>query len=57
MVVFCKGLLIMIVLPYDYFLIVWFVLGAASTAYFAIDQIENNPEPTVMKWGCILVTL
>jgi hypothetical protein len=47
----------MIVLPYDYFLIGWFVLAVASTAYVAVDQFRNNPEPTVMKWGFILVTL
>src|SRR6202049_4135337 len=47
----------MIALPYDYFLIAWFVLAAASTAYVAFDQFSGNPEPTVMKWGFILVTL
>ena len=47
----------MIALPYDYFLIAWFVLAAASTAYVAVDQFNGNPEPTVMKWGFILVTL
>jgi manganese oxidase len=47
----------MIVLPYDYFLVAWFVLAALSTTYVAIDQFTNNPEPTVMRWGFILVTL
>lgn len=47
----------MIALPYDYFLIVWFVLAAGCTAYVAFDQFNGNPEPTVMKWGFILVTL
>ena len=47
----------MIALPYDYFLIAWFVLAIASTAYVAVDQFGGNPEPTVMKWGFILVTL
>src|SRR5882672_5834715 len=47
----------MIVQPYDYFLIVWFVLAELSTAYVAVDQFRNNPEPTVMRWGFILVTL
>jgi FtsP/CotA-like multicopper oxidase with cupredoxin domain len=47
----------MIALPYDYFLITWFVLAAGSTAYVAFDQFNGNPEPTVMKWGFILVTL
>ncbi|MES3028402.1 MAG: DUF4396 domain-containing protein [Pseudomonadota bacterium] len=43
--------------PIDYFLAVWFVLAAASTLYVGIDQYRNNPEPMVMKWGFILVTL
>jgi len=47
----------MIAHPYDYFLIAWFVLAGFSTAYVAVDQFRNNPEPTVMKWGFILVTL
>ena len=47
----------MISLPYDYFLIAWFVLVALSVSYVAWDQFANNPEPTVMKWGFILVTL
>src|SRR3981189_2709682 len=47
----------MLIRPIDYFLVVWFVLAAASTAYVAWDQFRNNPEPVVMKWGFILVTL
>lgn len=47
----------MIALPYDYFLIAWFVVAGSSAAYVAIDQFNGNPEPTVMKWGFILVTL
>ena len=47
----------MIARPIDYFLIVWFVLAALSTAYVAWDQFRNNPEPVVMKWGFILVTV
>jgi len=43
--------------PIDYFLVVWFTLAIASTVYVAWDQYRNNPEPTVMKWGFILVTL
>jgi hypothetical protein len=41
----------------DYFLAAWFVLTAASALYVGIDQYRNNPEPVVMKWGFILVTL
>ena len=47
----------MLLQPVDYFLVVWFVLAAASTLYVGIDQYRNNPEPVVMKWGFILVTL
>jgi hypothetical protein len=43
--------------PIDYFLAAWFVLAALSTLYVGIDQYRNNPEPVVMKWGFILVTL
>ena len=47
----------MLIRPIDRFLVAWFALAAASTAYVAWDQCRNNPEPTVMKWGFILVTL
>ncbi|ATU94471.1 DUF4396 domain-containing protein [Phyllobacterium zundukense] len=47
----------MFVQPIDYILAGWFVLAAVSTAYVAWDQFRNNPEPAVMKWGFILVTL
>ncbi len=47
----------MIVQPIDYFLVVWFVLAALSTAYVAWDQFRHNPEAPVMKWGFTLMTL
>src|SRR6266851_7556457 len=47
----------MLIQPIDYFLIAWFVLAGLSTAYVAIDQFRNNPEPSVMRWGFILITL
>src|ERR1700704_5876523 len=47
----------MLVQPIDYFLLVWFVVASLSTLYVGIDQYRNNPEPAVMKWGFILVTL
>ena len=47
----------MIVQPVDYLLLAWFALAALSTAYVAYDQFRNNPEPTVMRWGFVLVTL
>jgi FtsP/CotA-like multicopper oxidase with cupredoxin domain len=47
----------MLIQPVDYFLLVWFVLALASALYVGWDQYRNNPEPVVMKWGFILVTL
>ncbi|MDR5730524.1 MAG: DUF4396 domain-containing protein [Terriglobia bacterium] len=47
----------MLIQPIDYFLLIWFILAAGSTAYVALDQFRNNPEPTVMRWGFILITL
>jgi hypothetical protein len=48
----------MLIQPIDYFLCAWFVLAALSTAYVAWDQFgRGNPEPTVMKWAFVLVTL
>ncbi|RWG79836.1 DUF4396 domain-containing protein [Mesorhizobium sp.] len=47
----------MLIQPIDYFLVAWFVLAAVSTLYVGFDQYRNNPEPVVMKWGFILVTL
>ncbi|MBX3100714.1 MAG: multicopper oxidase domain-containing protein [Salinibacterium sp.] len=47
----------MFIQPIDYFLAAWFVLALASTIYVGVDQFRNNPEPAVMKWGFILVTL
>jgi hypothetical protein len=47
----------MLIQPIDFFLAAWFVVAAFSTVYVAWDQFNNNPEPVVMKWGFILVTL
>jgi len=47
----------MFIQPIDYFLAAWFAIAIASTVYVGIDQFRNNPEPAVMKWGFILVTL
>ncbi|CCJ07398.1 DUF4396 domain-containing protein [Methylocystis sp. SC2] len=46
----------LLLLPIDYFLAAWFAVTAACTLYVAIDGYKN-PEPVVMKWGFILVTL
>ncbi|WP_050578482.1 multicopper oxidase domain-containing protein [Rhizobium leguminosarum] len=51
------GELLLFIQPVDYLLVAWFLLAALSTAYVAWDQFRNNPEPAVMKWGFILVTL
>lgn len=47
----------MIALPYDYFLLGWFAIALISTVYVGYDQFAGNPEPTVMKWAFILITL
>ncbi len=47
----------MLIQPVDYFLVAWFALALASTLYVGWDQFRNNPEPVVMKWGFILVTV
>ncbi|TWB18800.1 multicopper oxidase [Nitrospirillum amazonense] len=47
----------MLIQPIDYFLVAWFVLALASAVYVGIDQYRHNPEPPVMKWGFILITL
>src|SRR6266851_305366 len=47
----------MFIQPVDYFLVAWFAIAAASTGYVGWDQYRHNPEPVVMKWGFILVTL
>ena len=47
----------MVIQPIDYFLVAWFTVAALCTAYVAWGQFTNNPEPVVMKWGFILVTL
>ncbi|MES2255564.1 MAG: DUF4396 domain-containing protein [Pseudomonadota bacterium] len=47
----------MLIQPIDYFLVLWFLLAFGSALYVGVDQYRNNPEPVVMKWGFILVTL
>jgi FtsP/CotA-like multicopper oxidase with cupredoxin domain len=43
--------------PVDYFLVVWFACALVSTLYVGWDQYRNNPEPSVMRWGFMLITL
>src|SRR3954469_25359198 len=47
----------MFVQPIDLFVGLWLVVALLSTAYVAWDQFSGNPEPAVMKWGFVLVTL
>src|SRR5438874_394761 len=47
----------MLIQPIDYFLVAWFAVAIISTMWVGWDQCRNNPEPAVMKWGFILVTL
>ncbi len=47
----------MLIQPFDIFVHVWLVLAVLSAGYVAWDQFTGNPEPTVMKWGFVLVTL
>ena len=47
----------MLIQPSDIFVLVWLALAVLSAAYVAWDQFRGNPEPVVMKWGFVLMTL
>ena len=47
----------MIIQPIDIFVYAWLAIAVLSAAYVAWDQFRGNPEPAVMKWGFVLVTL
>ena len=47
----------MLVQPIDWLLAVWFVIAALRTSCVTYDQFKGNPEPAVMKWGFVLITL
>ena len=47
----------MLIRPIDIFVHAWLVVAILSAAYVAWDQFRGNPEPAVMKWGFVLVTL
>lgn len=47
----------MFIQPIDYFLAIWFLIAVACAILVAIDMYRKTPEPAVMKWGFILVTL
>src|SRR6516165_2697197 len=41
----------------DVALVVWFSLTVFSVAYVAWDAFTNTPQPLIMKWGWLLMTL
>jgi FtsP/CotA-like multicopper oxidase with cupredoxin domain len=43
--------------PIDIFVYAWLAIAVLSAIYVAWDQFRGNPEPTVMKWGFVLITL
>ena len=43
--------------PIDIVVYIWLTSAVISAAYVGWDQFRGNPEPTVMKWGFVLVTL
>ena len=47
----------MLIQPIDIFVYAWLIVAVFSAAYVAWDQFHGNPEPVVMKWGFVLVTL
>jgi hypothetical protein len=47
----------MLIQPIDAFVYAWLIIAVCCAAYVAWDQFRGNPEPAVMKWGFVLVTL
>ena len=47
----------MLIQPFDIFVYAWLAIAVLSAVYVAWDQFHGNPEPAVMKWGFVLVTL
>lgn len=47
----------MLIQPIDVFVHAWLIIAVLSAAFVAWDQFHGNPEPVVMKWGFVLVTL
>ncbi len=47
----------MLIQPIDVFVYAWLVVAVLSAGYVAWDQFRGNPEPAVMKWGFVLITL
>ncbi len=47
----------MLIQPIDIYVHAWLIVAVLSAGYVAWDQFTGNPEPAVMKWGFVLVTL
>lgn len=47
----------MFIQPIDYFVAAWLLTSFACAVWVTFDMYRNTPEPVVMKWGFILVTL
>jgi FtsP/CotA-like multicopper oxidase with cupredoxin domain len=47
----------MLIQPIDIFVYAWLLTAVLSAAYVAWDQFRGNPEPAVMKWGFVLISL
>ncbi len=47
----------MFVQPIDYVIAAWLLTSLACAVWVAVDMYRSTPEPVVMKWGFILVTL
>lgn len=47
----------MLIQPIDIFVYAWLGVALLCAAYVAWDQFAGNPEPAVMKWGFVLITL
>lgn len=48
---------IMLIQPIDVFVNAWLGIAVLSAAYMAWGEFRGNPEPAVMKWGFVLITL
>lgn len=47
----------MLIQPIDIFVYAWLIVAGLSAGYVAWDQFAGNPEPAVMKWGFVFITL
>lgn len=47
----------MLLQPIDVFVYAWLAIAVLCAGYVAWDQFRGNPEPAVIKWGFVLITL